>query len=71
MHVIMDTCDFPSEGYTPGKDGAANNINVVASAPAVAVWGQKAGVASEASRKASFAAAAAAVWLVVGVAMLL
>lgn len=71
MHVIMAACNFSSQEYTPGKDDVANNINVVASAPAAAVWGQKAGVASEAPRMGSLGLAVGAAWFVMAVAMLL
>ncbi|KND89664.1 hypothetical protein TOPH_05654 [Tolypocladium ophioglossoides CBS 100239] len=72
MHVIMSTCNFPPLDYTPSKDSEANNIDVVASAPS-AVWGQKAGVASEAPRTAGLGAAVvvAAVCFVMGAAVFL
>ncbi|KAJ4144522.1 hypothetical protein LMH87_003403 [Akanthomyces muscarius] len=45
MDVIMTTCKFSSEQYSPDKDKVVNNIQVQATPPK-AVWGQNAGVAS-------------------------
>ncbi|KAM3502746.1 hypothetical protein MY11210_008973 [Beauveria gryllotalpidicola] len=44
MHVIMATCKFAPEQYSPEKDSIVNNIQVQAT-PSKAVWGQNAGVA--------------------------
>lgn len=45
MDVIMTTCKFTSEQYSPDKDKVVNNIQVQATPPKV-VWGHNAGVAS-------------------------
>ncbi|KAJ6780936.1 hypothetical protein PWT90_09184 [Aphanocladium album] len=45
MNVIMTTCKFASEQYSPDKDKVVNNVQVQATPPK-AVWGQNAGVAS-------------------------
>ncbi len=45
MDVIMTTCRFASEQYSPDKDKVVNNIQVQATPPK-SVWGQNAGVAS-------------------------
>ncbi|KAJ3497547.1 hypothetical protein NLG97_g1812 [Lecanicillium saksenae] len=45
MDVIMTTCKFASEQYSPDKDKVVNNVQVQATPPK-AVWGQNAGVAN-------------------------
>ncbi|KAM3443790.1 hypothetical protein MY4824_000238 [Beauveria thailandica] len=44
MGVIMETCKFTPEQYSPEKDSIVDNIQVQA-VPPKAVWGQNAGVA--------------------------
>lgn len=48
MDVIMTTCKFASQSYSPDKDKLVNNVRVQATPPKT-VWGQNAGVESAGS----------------------
>ncbi len=56
----MSTCNFTPIEYTADKDRVVNNIRVHATAPAI-VWGENAGVTSDAA--ASTGVCAFLVWL--------
>ncbi|PNY26879.1 Uncharacterized protein TCAP_03187 [Tolypocladium capitatum] len=45
INVIMSTCNFSPQNYSPNKDRDANNVNVVASVTSAAARGRRAGVA--------------------------